>query len=103
MKRQDTTSKVEPILPVELGTGRVRFAQGVRAGRWAFATGVMAQDFADGIAAEVLAESTPHAGVPKREKEAARVFENLDAVLQAAGPERAMKRRSAAGQERTAS
>src|SRR5687768_5046339 len=89
MKRQDTTSKVEPILPVELGGGKVRFAQGVRAGRWVFATGVMAQDFADGIAAEVLAESTPHADVPKREKEAARVFENLDAVLQAAGTERA--------------
>jgi enamine deaminase RidA (YjgF/YER057c/UK114 family) len=89
MKRQDTTSKIEPILPVELGAGRVRFAQGIRAGRWVFATGVMAQDFAAGVASEVLAERAPHAGVPKREKEAARLFANLDAVLQAAGTERA--------------
>ena len=73
---------------MELGLGQVRFAQGVKAGRWVFATGVMAQDFAGGIAPDVLAERAPHAGVPKREKEAARIFANLDAVLQAGGTER---------------
>jgi enamine deaminase RidA (YjgF/YER057c/UK114 family) len=61
----------------------------MKAGRWVFATGVMAQDFANGIAPEVLAERAPHAGVPKREKEAARLFANLEAVLHAAGTERA--------------
>ncbi len=32
----------EPLLPVELGPGKVKFAQGMKAGRWVFATGVMA-------------------------------------------------------------
>jgi enamine deaminase RidA (YjgF/YER057c/UK114 family) len=80
-----TTSAVEPLLPVELGAGKIKFAQGVKAGRWVFATGVMAQDFKSGIAADVLAERAPHAGPPKREKEALRIFENLDAVLRSAG------------------
>jgi enamine deaminase RidA (YjgF/YER057c/UK114 family) len=78
----------EPLLPVELGPGRVRFAQGMKAGSWVFATGVMAQDFESGIAADVLAERAPHAGVPKREKEALRIFENIDTVLRAAGTDR---------------
>ena len=68
--------------------GKVKFAQGMKAGRWVFATGVMAQDFKSGIAADVLAERAPHAGLPKREKEALRIFENIDAVLRAAGTDR---------------
>jgi len=80
---------VQPLLPVELGPGRVKFAQGVKAGRWVFATGLMAQDFVHGIAPDVLAERAPHAGLPKREKEAARIFKNLDAVLRAAGTDNA--------------
>lgn len=82
---KNETCAVEPLLPVELGSGRVKFAQGVKAGRWVFATGLMAQDFKNGIAPDVLAERAPHAGLPKREKEAIRIFENLDAVLRAAG------------------
>ena len=77
--------KAEPLLPVELGSGKVKFARGIKAGRWVFATGLMAQDFATGIAPDVLAERMPHSGRPKREKEAKRIFENLDAVLKAAG------------------
>ena len=61
----------------------------MKAGRWVFATGLMAQDFKSGIAPDVLAEQAPHAGLPKREKEAQRIFENLDAVLRAAGTDRA--------------
>src|SRR5580692_12361183 len=79
------SAAVEPLLPVELGPGKIKFAQGVKAGRWVFATGLMAQDFVHGIAPDVLAERAPHAGLPKREKEALRIFENLDAVLRAAG------------------
>jgi enamine deaminase RidA (YjgF/YER057c/UK114 family) len=85
-KRASTV--VEPLLPVELGPGKVRFAQGVKAGRWVFATGLMAQDFVNGIAPDVLAARAPHGGLPKREKEAQRIFENLDAVLRAAGTDR---------------
>ena len=82
------SATVEPLLPVELGAGKVKFAQGVKAGRWVFATGLMAQDFATGMAPDVLAERAPHAGLPKREKEALRIFEHLDAVLRAAGTDR---------------
>ena len=78
----------EPLLPVELGPAKVKFAQGMKAGRWVFATGLMAQDFKSGIAPNVLAEQAPHAGLPKREKEAQRIFDNLDAVLRAAGTDR---------------
>jgi enamine deaminase RidA (YjgF/YER057c/UK114 family) len=88
MTDRGATAAATPLLPVELGAGRVRFAQGVKAGRWVFATGLMAQDFANGIAPEVLAERLPHGGLPKREKEAARLFENLDAVLRAGGTDR---------------
>jgi enamine deaminase RidA (YjgF/YER057c/UK114 family) len=82
------TKSVEPLLPVELGAGKIKFAQGMKAGRWVFATGLMAQDFVNGIAPDVLAERAPHSGLPKREKEALRIFENLGAVLRAAGTDR---------------
>ena len=84
----DKKAAVEPLLPVELGSGRIKFAQGIKAGRWVFATGLMAQDFVNGIAPDVLSERLPHGGLPKREKEAARIFANLDAVLHAAGTDR---------------
>ena len=84
----DKKAAVEPVLPVELGSGRIKFAQGIKAGRWVFATGLMAQDFVNGIAPDVLSERLPHGGLPKREKEAARIFANLDAVLRAAGTDR---------------
>jgi enamine deaminase RidA (YjgF/YER057c/UK114 family) len=79
------TCAVEPLLPVELGQGKIKFAQGMKADRWVFATGLMAQDFINGIAPDVLSERAPHSGLPKREKEALRIFANLDAVLHAAG------------------
>jgi enamine deaminase RidA (YjgF/YER057c/UK114 family) len=84
----ENVASVEPLLEVELGAGKVKFAQGIKAGRWVFATGVMAQDFKSGIAPDVLAERMPHGGPPKREKEALRIFENVDAVLRAAGTNR---------------
>jgi enamine deaminase RidA (YjgF/YER057c/UK114 family) len=79
------TAAVEHLLPVELGPGKVRFAQGVKAGRWVFANGLMGQDFVNGIDPEVLSARMPHGGLPKREKEAARLFRNLDQILKAAG------------------
>ena len=88
MSEKRVARAVEPLLPVELGAGRIKFAQGMKAGRWVFATGLMAQDFVNGIAPDVLSERMPHAGLPKREKEAQRIFQNLDAVLRAAGTER---------------
>src|SRR3982751_4171555 len=78
----------EPLLPVELGPGKIKFAQGMKAGRWVFATGVMAQDFKNGIAPDVLAERAPHGGLPKREKEALRLWQNIDGGVPAAGTDR---------------
>ena len=78
----------EPLLPVELGLGKIKFAQGMKAGRWVFANGLMAQDFINGIAPDVLDARLPHGGRPKREKETLRLYENLDAVLRAAGTDR---------------
>lgn len=78
----------EPLIPVELGAGKIKFAQGMKAGRWVFANGLMAQDFAHGIAPDVLSTRLPHGARPKREKETLRLYENLDAVLRAAGTDR---------------
>ena len=47
---KNASCAVEPLLPVELGAGKIKFAQGVKAGRWVFATGLMAQDFVNGVA-----------------------------------------------------
>jgi len=88
MADKATSSAVESLLPVELGSGKVKFAQGIKAGRWVFATGLMAQDFKTGMAPDVMAERLPHGGMPKREKEAARIFEHIDAILRAAGTDR---------------
>ena len=76
---------VEPLLPVRLGNGRVHYAPGVRAGEWVFATGHMAQDYGRGIDADVLAEAAPNARGHKRQREAAKVFDNMEAVLAAGG------------------
>src|SRR4051794_25357956 len=88
MTNKSAPPEAEPLLTVDLGLGKVKFAQGMKAGRWVFATGLMAQDFKTGIASDVLADRAPHAGLPKREKEAQRIFDNLDAVLRAAGTDR---------------
>src|SRR5262249_414411 len=60
MSDKSASSAAQPLLPVELGAGKIRFAQGMKAGRWVFATGLMAQDFVNGIAGDVLAPRAPH-------------------------------------------
>jgi enamine deaminase RidA (YjgF/YER057c/UK114 family) len=80
---------VTPLLPVTLQPGNVRYAPGVRAGRWVFATGHKGTaDFAGGMAPEVLDAAAPRYDVPKHKKEARRIFANLDKVLEAGGAER---------------
>ena len=54
MPAKTASRAAEPLLPVELGAGKIKFAQGVKAGRWVFATGLMGQDFVNGIAPDVL-------------------------------------------------
>jgi enamine deaminase RidA (YjgF/YER057c/UK114 family) len=76
---------VEVLLPVELPKGGILYAQGVKAGRWVFATGHMGTDFRTGLAATVLNPHLPHAGRPKPAREAEVIFDHLQAVLHAAG------------------
>ena len=71
----------QPLLPVTLAPGNVRYASGVRAGRWLFATGHKARG-------EVVDPAAPRHGLPKHKKEAQRIFEGLDLVLRAGGAER---------------
>ena len=68
-------STVTPLLPVTLQPGAIRYAPGVRAGRWIFATGHKGTaDFVNGMAPEVLDEAAPRHSVPKTKKEARRIF-----------------------------
>ena len=86
---------VEVLLPVDMFNPPVagsrqrpglRFARGVRAGRWVFASGQMAVDYATGsIADEVLRTRAPLSGLPKHRREAVRLFDQLEQVLAAGG------------------
>lgn len=77
---------VDPILPVRLGrNGEIHYARGMRAGRWIFTSGNMAQDFGSGISTRVINPRLPHGGTPKREKEAALIYDNIEEVLKLNG------------------
>jgi enamine deaminase RidA (YjgF/YER057c/UK114 family) len=76
---------VEVLLPLELPKGRILYAQGVKAGRWVFATGHLGTDFRTGLAPTVLNPRLPHAGRPKPARETEVIFDHLQAVLHAAG------------------
>jgi len=74
-------------LPLALGPDAgLRFARGVQAGRWVFATGQLAADFArGGIASDVSRARAPLSGKPGHLRESARVFDHLEQVLAAGG------------------
>ena len=78
------SKKVKPLLPVELGKGRIPYARGIQAGEWIFATGILATDFNNGLAPEV---ATPRvrAGKPHWNREAACLYSRAAEVLKAAG------------------
>jgi enamine deaminase RidA (YjgF/YER057c/UK114 family) len=80
---------VTPLLPVTIQPGNIRYAPGVRAGRWVFATGHKGTaDFTSGMAPEVVDGAAPRRGAPKHRKEAQRIFANFEKVLKAGGTER---------------
>jgi len=82
-------SAVTPLLPVTIQPGNIRYAPGVRAGRWVFATGHKGTaDFVSGMAPEVIDASAPRHGLPKHKREAQRIFANLAQVLKAGGTDR---------------
>ena len=88
-KRSRPRPAVTALLPVTIQPGNIRYAPGIRAGRWVFATGHKGTaDFVNGMAPEVIDECAPRHGVPKSEKEARRIFANLAKVLKAGGTDR---------------
>src|SRR3970282_2743475 len=88
-KSAQPESAVTPLLPVTIQPGNIRYAPGVRAGRWVFATGHKGTaDFVSGMAAAGIEESAPRHGLPKHKKEAQRIFANIDKVLKADGADR---------------
>jgi enamine deaminase RidA (YjgF/YER057c/UK114 family) len=81
-----TRLAVEPILPVTLPTGGIRYAPGIKAGRWILATGHKGTaDYVSGMAATVMEPALPHWGRPKLRREAEQIFRNLAEVLKAGG------------------
>ena len=74
-----------PILPV-VQPGGVRYAPGMRAGRWLFATGHKGTpDFKGAMAPEILDTRAPLHGLPRNKKEALRIFSNFQTILEKGG------------------
>ena len=79
-------SAVTAINPVTIPAGGIRYAPGVRAGRWVFATGHKGvADYTQGMSAAVMRETAPHWDKPKLRREAEQIFRNAGAVLKAGG------------------
>ena len=76
---------VAPLLPVAFPRSAARYARGVRAGRWIFASGLSGTDFASGLAPEVVRSAHPLNGAPPAKREAARLYRNLQDVVEAGG------------------
>jgi enamine deaminase RidA (YjgF/YER057c/UK114 family) len=76
---------VKAILPVDVPNTSHRWARGVRAGRWLFATGQCGTDYVSGLAPEVLQSGHPLDGPSQAHREAQRLFKNVDEVLVAGG------------------
>lgn len=79
-------SEVKPLLPVIIPQGGIRYAPGVKAGHWIFATGHKGNaDFAAAMAPDVLREALPAWDSSKHRRESDRIFANLGRVLKAGG------------------
>jgi enamine deaminase RidA (YjgF/YER057c/UK114 family) len=76
---------VHPLLP-QVFKGDVRYAAGMRAGRWIFATGHTGLfDCTTGASSSVVRAGLPHWDTSKLRREADQIFRNLDAVVRAGG------------------
>ncbi|MFC1664662.1 Rid family hydrolase [Pseudomonadota bacterium] len=80
-----TNSALEVLASAKLGKNAVNFARALRAGPWVFVTGCLAQDFEEGFSGQVVSLQNPHAGRPKREKEAAIIFDQVAELLRLGG------------------
>ena len=83
---QRTKPAVQTLLPVTIPRGAIRYAPGVRAGRWVFATGHKGTaDYVSGMSPAVLRAPLPHWDKPKLRREADQIFANLGRVFEAGG------------------
>jgi enamine deaminase RidA (YjgF/YER057c/UK114 family) len=73
------------LLPVDVPGSPHRWARGIRAGRWVFATGQSGTDYVHALAPEVLQSGHPFDGPSKPHREARRLFANIAEVLAAGG------------------
>ena len=79
-----TTIKV--IDPVTIPAGGIRYAPGIRAGRWVFATGHKGTaDYRSGMSPAVVSPASPNWDKPKLRREAEQIFRNAGSVLKAGG------------------
>ena len=79
-------SAVKPLMPVTIEPGGIRYAPGMKAGKWIFATGHKGNaDFAGGMSADVMREALPSWDSSKHRRESDQIFANLGRVLQAGG------------------
>src|SRR4051812_20686818 len=76
---------VTAILPTDIPNTPHRWARGVRAGRWLFATGQCGTDYVNALAPEVLQSGHPLDGPSQAHREAQRLYRNVDEVLTAGG------------------
>ena len=77
---------VEPLLPVTIPQGGIRFAPGIKAGRWIFATGHKGSaDFVSGMSPDVLRPALLSWDSSKHRRESDQIFANLGRVLKAGG------------------
>jgi len=74
-----------PIFPVAVPNTPHRWARGIRAGRWVFATGQCGTDYIHALAPEVLQSGHPFDGPSKAHREARRLFQNVAEVLAEGG------------------
>ncbi len=81
-----TRLAVEPILPVTIPRGDIRYAPGIKAGRWIFATGHSGTaDYVSGMSPAVLRPALPSWDSSKHRRESDQIFANLGRVLKAGG------------------
>jgi enamine deaminase RidA (YjgF/YER057c/UK114 family) len=85
MTSQHKNPATKAILPVDVPNTPHRWARGISAGRWVFATGQSGTDYAHALAPDVLQAGHPLDGPSKAHREAKRLFRNVDEVLAEGG------------------
>lgn len=79
-------SQVRVLQPVIIPKGNIRYAAGMRAGRWIFATGHKGvADYTSGMADHVMKPAAPGWSAPKLRREAEQIFRNTASVFSAGG------------------